>query len=262
MKSVYLLTASLLLATLTAVTADDQAGKKKKKGHYPGGTFVWETDIEGNLISSQLKLALHGKKKLTGEYSDDNVTLDIESPTFDGKTVTFTLAFDAGGIDVNAAFTGVVEGDSLKGTAKLDLGGQELELPVDATRQTGKRDVTGEWNLKVQTGEGEAFEPTVTLRLDKGKLVGKYEDDIAGSHDLTDLALKDNVLTFALGGEAQDGSVFKGTFRGKPRGDRLVGKAEVTINDLEMTAKVRGRRAMPKKKKKRKPAAEESAASE
>ena len=60
----------------------------------------------------------------------------------------------------------------------------------------------------------------------------------------------DNVLTFALGGEAQDGSVFKGTFRGKPRGDRLVGKAEVTINDLEMTAKVRGRRAMPKKKKK------------
>ena len=111
MKTVYLLTAALLLGTLSSSVAEEKAAKKSKPGkHNPSGTWVWNSEVDGNYIESQLKLALR-RKKLTGEYSDQNVSLEIENAEFDGKTVTFTLEFDVDGTEVKAAFTGVAQGD-------------------------------------------------------------------------------------------------------------------------------------------------------
>ncbi len=248
MKSAYLLTAALLVATVSSVVADDTAAPKKKKAgkHNPSGTFVWESDVGGNYISHQLKLTLRGKK-LTGEYSDDNVSLDIENGAFDGKTLSFTLEFDVDGTEVKADISGVVEGDSLKGTSKVNLNGEEFDLPIGAKRKTGRRDIVGEWKLTVETDAGEAFEPTVTIAMEKGKLSGTYDDVVAGEHELKELALKDNKLTFTIGGDAADGTPFTAKFTGKPRGDRIRGKADVVIGEAELTAKVRGKRTVEKK---------------
>lgn len=248
MKSAYLLTAALFVATINSAVADDTAAPKKKSGkHHPSGTFVWESDVGGNYISSQLKLALRGKK-LTGEYSDDNVSLEIENGAFDGKTLSFTLEFDVDGTEVKAAVSGVVEGDSLKGTTKVDLNGETFDLPIDGKRKTSRRDVVGEWKLTVETDAGEAFEPTVTIAMEKGKLSGTYDDVVAGEHELKELTLKDNKLSFTIGGDASDGTPFTAKFTGKPRGDRIRGKADVVIGEAELTAKVRGKRTVDQKK--------------
>lgn len=247
MKSAYLLTAALLVGVLSSAAAEEQT-KKKKPNHNPSGTWVWESDVDGGYIESTLKLTLRGKK-LSGEYSDQNVTLDIENPSFDGETVKFTLEFDVDGTEVSAEFSGVASGDKLTGVSKVDINGAEFELPVDADRRTGRRDVTGQWKFKVETPEGEVFEPVVNLKLARGKLVGSYEGDAAGSHELQEVKLKDNKLSFKIGGEAADGSSFTAMFTGKPRGDRIRGKAEVEINGAAMTAKVRGQRVVEKEDK-------------
>lgn len=248
MKFAYLLTAALLVGTLSTAAADEQAKKKKKAGnHNPSGTWVWESDVEGTYIESQLKLSLR-KKKLTGEYSDQNVSLEIENGAFDGKTVSFTLEFDVDGTEVKADFSAVAEGDKLTGVSKLDINGNQFDMPVEAKRRTGRRDVVGKWKFVVETAEGEVFEPVVNLELKKGKLVGSYEGDAAGAHDLQEVKLKDNKLTFKIAGDAADGSSFTALFTGKPRGDRIRGKSEVTINGAELTAKVRGHRIIKEDK--------------
>ncbi len=250
MKTAYLLTAALFVATLSDANADEP-GKKKPGRNNPSGTWVWESDVGGELIESQLKISLRGKK-LTGEYSDQNVNLELENAAFDGKTVTFTLEFDVDGTEVKANFSGVAEADKLTGTTKLSINGEETEMAVNAKRQTGRADVTGDWRLSVTTGNGEAFEPTVTLRLNKGKLSGIYEDEQAGRHDLQEVSLRDNRLSFSISGNAVDGSTFSATFTGTPRGNRIRGKSDVTINGSETTAKVRGRRLHKKAGKGRK----------
>lgn len=243
MKPAYLLIAALLVGTVSSSVAEETAKKKKPGKHNPSGTWVWESEVDGAYIESQLKLALRGKK-LTGEYSDQNVSLELENAAFDGETVTFTLEFDVDGTEVKADFSGVASGDKLKGLTKLNINGAELEMPVDAERRTGRRDVVGKWNFKVETSEGELFEPTVVLKLEKGRLVGTHEGDVAGSHDLQDVVLKDNQLSWTVEGSASDGSSFTAKFTGKPRGDRIRGKADVVVNGAEISAKVRGQRVI------------------
>jgi hypothetical protein len=247
MKSAYLLSAALLIATVNSALADDEVAQKKRGNlkHNPSGTFVWESDVGGNYIESQLKLMLRGKK-LSGEYSDQNVALEIENGAFDGETFSFSLEFDADGVEVSADVSGVVTGDKMTGVTKINLNGETFDLPIEAKRKTGKRDVLGEWNLSIETDAGEAFQPTVTITLKKGKLIGVYDGAVAGEHDLKELALKDNTLTFTIGGEAGDGTSFSAKFHGKPRGDRIRGKADVVIGGAEMTAKIRGKRTVEK----------------
>lgn len=248
MKSAYLLTAALLLGTLSSAVAEEEAAKKKKPGkHNPSGTWVWESDVDGTYIQSQLKLSLRGKK-LTGEYSDDNVSLDLENAEFDGKTVTFTLEFDVDGTEVRADFSGVVEGDKITGTTLVDLNGNEFEMPVDGKRRTLRRDVVGEWKLKSEI-DGQEMESTVTIKLEKGKLAGSYSSEVAGDHALQDVSLKSNKLSFTVAGETVDGTAFTGTFTGTPRGDRIRGNTEIEVDGAQMTAKVRGRRVIKKKEK-------------
>ncbi len=248
MKTAYLLTVVLFVGTLSSALADDEVRKAPRKQpgkNNPSGTWVWNSDVDGNFIESQLTLLLQGKE-LTGEYSDQNVSLDIENGQFDGKTFSFTLKFDVDGTQVKASVSGVVEGDKLTGMTKVSLNGVEIDLQVDAKRQTQRRDVVGTWNLKVETDAGEQFTPTVVLALEKGKLKGVYEGDAAGKHDLQDVTLKANKLTFAISGSAADGSTFSAKFTGRPRGNRIRGKSAVTINGVELSARVRGRRMVKK----------------
>ncbi len=244
----FLLTAAAVCLTGPSISADDQSTEKSAESarHDPTGTWVWETEVAGAFIESQLRLALDDDGKLTGEYSDQNVSLEISKGAFDGKTVTFSLEFDVDGNEVQADFSGTADGDSLKGLTKLTLNGEPIDLPIDARRRTSRRDVVGKWELSVETDNGEFFEPTVTLELRRGRLVGTYSDAAAGDHELSDVTLKNNVLTLVVEGEAPDGARFRAEFRGKPRGNRLEGKADVVINDNELTAAVTGRRVATK----------------
>ena len=251
MKCAYLLTAALLVGALSSAAADEPAKKKKPGKSNPSGTWTWESDVGGNYIASELKLSLHGKQ-LTGEYSDDNVSLEIENGQYDGDAFSFTLEFDVDGTEVKAAVSGVAAGDKMTGNTKLSINGQEIELPIDAKRDTKRKDVVGTWKLKVETDAGEVFEPTVVLSLDKGKLAGIYEGQAAGKLDLQDVKLEKNKLSFTISGDAADGSTFSAKFTGKPRGNRIGGKSAVTINGSELTAKVRGHRVTEKGKERKK----------
>lgn len=251
MKYACLLTAALVIGTLSSAVADEPAKNKKSGKSNPSGTWTWEADVGGNYIASELQLLLHGEQ-LTGEYNNDIVSLEIENSRYDGKTFSFTLEFDVDGTEIKAAVSGVAAGDKMTGNAKLSINGQEMELPIDAKRDTKRRDVVGTWKLKVETDAGEAFEPIVIVSLEKGKLAGSYEGQAAGKHDLQDVKLEENKLSFTISGDAADGSPFSAKFTGKPRGNRIGGKSTVTINGSELTAKVRGHRVTKKGKGKKK----------
>jgi hypothetical protein len=251
MKYAYLLTAALVIGTLSSAVADEPAKNKKSGKSNPSGTWTWEADVGGNYIASELKLLLHGEK-LTGEYSDNNVSLEIENGQYDGKTFSFTLEFDVDGTEIKAAVSGVATGDKMTGNTKLSINSQEMELPIDAKRDTKRKDVVGTWKLKVETDAGEVFEPTVVLSLEKGELAGSYDGQVAGKHDLQDVKLEKNKLSFTISGDAADGSTFLAKFTGKPRGNRIGGKSAVTIDGSELTAKVRGHRVTKKGKGKKK----------
>ena len=221
----------------------------------PSGTWVWETEVDGETIESRLSVSLNGKK-LRGTYRDQNVTEKIKNAKFDGKTMTFDLEFEVDGTEVKASFKGAATGDKLTGKANLSLDGQENTIEIKGVRKTRTADVVGSWKLDVETGDGESFSPTVTLKTEKRELSGTYQGPVAGKHDLKEISLKDNVLAFTVAGVADsDGSAFEAKFEGIPRGNFIKAKADVTINGVETSAKISGKRTPvrnPDRKKKEK----------
>jgi hypothetical protein len=71
--------------------------------------------------------------------------------------------------------------------------------------QSAKVDVTGKWQLTVQTEAGTTT-PTVTLKQDGEKLSGHYSSETLGEADVTG-TVKGNDVKFSFNGNLQGQSV-------------------------------------------------------
>lgn len=69
-----------------------------------------------------------------------------------------------------------------------------------------KVDVTGAWDLEVQTEVGGTTTPSVTLKQDGDKLTGHYSSATLGEAEVTG-SIKGNAITFSFSGNAQGQSV-------------------------------------------------------
>ncbi len=99
-------------------------------------------------------------------------------------------------------------------------------VAVPAFAQT-KVDVTGKWQLNVETQAGNGT-PTVTLKQDGDKLTGHYSSATLGEADVTG-SVKDTDVTFSFTANVQ-GTSLNVTYKGTVDKDSM--KGGVSLGDL------------------------------
>lgn len=89
-----------------------------------------------------------------------------------------------------------------------------------STASSQEVDVTGTWNLEVQTSQGGGS-PTVTLQQEDGRLTGRYESDLLGTADVSG-TVDGSAVTFSMEVSAQ-GTSLTVTYSGRAEGDTMSG---------------------------------------
>jgi hypothetical protein len=94
------------------------------------GKWTFTMDSQMGQVSGQVEMKTDGGK-LTGTFVlDGGRTLQITNGTVSGNDLAFDLVRDrpsGGSMTYNMA--GKVDGDTINGAARADLGGQAVELP-------------------------------------------------------------------------------------------------------------------------------------
>ena len=114
------------------------AQDKKEKAD-PSGTWKCETDVNGTKRESTLKIKLDGDK-LTGTITfSDKMESKIENAKFKDGELTFTAARELMDQKFTVKYTAKVEGDTLKGKAEADIGGETMKFDFEGKREKDKK---------------------------------------------------------------------------------------------------------------------------
>jgi hypothetical protein len=94
------------------------------------GKWTFTMDSQMGQVSGQVEMKSEGGK-LTGTFVlDGGRTLQITNGTVSGSDVAFDLVRDRpSGGTMTYNMTGKVDGDTINGAARTDMGGQTVELP-------------------------------------------------------------------------------------------------------------------------------------
>jgi hypothetical protein len=246
-----------LLAVLVSVNplfADD-ADTKKAAPPDPTGTWKWQRTFNDNDVEFTLKLNWDGKE-LTGKYSAFNNTSDIERAKFEKDQISFVAQREFNGNEFEVKFDGKVQPDELNGTIDVDFGDGPQEFEWTAKRAVETDDLVGVWDMRLESPDGGAITPRVTItKADGDKLEGRSVSDF-GEFDLKSIEIKDNAVSWEISRE-QDGRSFKVVYKGKPRGNSIEGETEYDFDGNKGTMKFTGKRTPPDETKKEKPVAEQ-----
>ncbi len=209
----------------------------------PSGTWRWESDVNGTIIESRLKLAFNGTS-LTGTYDDQNLDVEISDGSVDGNSVSFGFTVDYEGQELELMFSGEVQDDEIAGFVRIaDVGTYDWL----AKRATEPADVVGDWELEIVTPEGQVLSPTLRLTYNKPEFGGVYDSPLAGELPLSDVQLKENELRFTV--RADIGQEIVLNFQGTPRGSRLAGEVSYDFGGQTGTLEFSGSKKMPKRRK-------------
>lgn len=235
-----------LLAVLMLLCVPS-AGFSAEEKVDPSGTWKWKRELEGNENESVLKLKLD-KDKLIGTYTRGEFKSDVKNGKIDKDELSFEVAGKYGDLDIEAKFRGKVEKDGIKGSIDLNAGGQSGSIDWDAKRGLDYEDVVGKWQLRVESPEGQVYEPVLTLATDKDKKPeGVYTTQEIGEFKLQDITIKDADLLFKIVAE-RDGNKVTIAYTTKPAGDAIKGKVKLTFNENDFELDFTGKR-MPEEKK-------------
>jgi hypothetical protein len=94
------------------------------------GKWTFTMDSQMGQVSGQVEMKTDGGK-LTGTFVlDGGRTLQITNGTVSGNDLAFDLVRDRpSGGSMTYNMTGKVDGDTINGAARADMGGQAVELP-------------------------------------------------------------------------------------------------------------------------------------
>jgi len=114
------LTFAFLAALATAAAAQSPAD----------GKWTFTMDSQMGQVTGQVELKTEGGK-LTGTFTlDGGRALQITNGTVSGADLAFDLVRDRpSGGTMTYNMTGKVDGDTINGVARADMGGQTVELP-------------------------------------------------------------------------------------------------------------------------------------
>jgi len=163
-------------------------------------------------------------EKLTGEVKRDAGSLPLTG-TAKGNDVQFSYTVKYNDNDLLLTLTGKVSGDTMKGTvsfggmaedewsAKRAGGAAAAPAPV-ASSVTSAIDVTGAWDVEVQTDQGSG-NPSFTFKQEGEKLTGDYKGAF-GEAKLTGTIKGDKIeWSVKVSGQVEGTVVYTGTTDGK-----------------------------------------------
>ncbi|MBL9125756.1 MAG: hypothetical protein JNG90_19100 [Planctomycetaceae bacterium] len=213
----------------------------KEAGESPiHGNWTLVATSEGGTFEPKLMI-VHEGDKIEGVYVwDEQTKVDIKEPKLSDKELTFKVEHDFSGSPIVVLYSVTTDGDSLKGKADYDLGGQTGTATIEGKR-VKPAEVAGTWNISLTTEDGQSFD--VTLKLEQGGdgLKGTYTGP-AGEAEIKDAKVDGNKIEFSVVRE-RDGQEFEIEYEGTIDGDAIKGEAEADFGGQEMTLKFEGKRA-------------------
>jgi hypothetical protein len=206
----------LIAPALAAAQADkpvDVTGEWERTVETPNGSFT-----------STMKLQKTGDTLSGVSMRRDGTESKLNDVKLDGKTLTFTQDITVNGMDLHLAYTGTVDGDTIKGT--FQVGGQTMNWSAKrvTSAAAGPVSAAGTWKLTVETPNGTR-ERTVVLKQDGEKLTGTATGPNDQAVPLEDVSLKGKELRFTLSFD-RNGQTVKRTYIATVNGDTLSGTIE------------------------------------
>ncbi len=108
---------TLMLVGMAAVLAACASAPSQPKGPNLSGTWVLTTESPMGAQDSDMVIKQEGDQ-FSGTITSQMGSVDYKGKITGSKDVAFGFAFDAQGMNLQIDYTGVVEGDTMKGTAK------------------------------------------------------------------------------------------------------------------------------------------------
>lgn len=126
------LVAAAFVVALTGLVGGVRAEDKAN----PTGTWKWTVEFNGQKREQTLKLKLDGDKLTGGMVRKDQET-PIEDAKFKDGEISFKIVRERNGQKFVSEYSGKLKGDTIKGTIKANLGGEERKMDWDAKRAGG-----------------------------------------------------------------------------------------------------------------------------
>ncbi len=227
MKQMAIRRAVGVLALIVLATPLAQVSAKQAKGGITGDWQI-KADYDGRQITSILSLSNDAQGKLKGEWISFFGLSEVSDLKYEGNNLSFAYTSRFGDQERTTKFAGTVQKGKLSGTLSSDRG----EYKAEGTRIPAIPAAAGNWEAKVKTPDRE-YTATLAIKADaKGKLSAEWKSQ-TGEHQITNVQLKGNKLTFVRKSKIQDReseSTFEGTIKGQvltgtfksDRGERTV----------------------------------------
>ena len=127
---------SFLFAVLVCAVLDTNV---QAQAPDPTGTWTWERSFNNNVMAYTLKLMKDDAGKLAGTYSvkrgdTDGEPVELENVKCEGDKLWFSATRSRNGNEFTVHYEGNVSGDNIKGSTKVDWGGQQREFDWIAKR--------------------------------------------------------------------------------------------------------------------------------
>ena len=100
----------------------------------PTGTWKWTVDFGGRTREMTLKLKLDGDKLTGSMVGREGKDIPIEDASYKDGDVSFQVTRERDGRKITTKYTGKVSGDTLKGKAEFERGGQAQSRDWEAKR--------------------------------------------------------------------------------------------------------------------------------
>lgn len=213
MKKLVSILSVLALALAAAVVAFAQTSPA-------AGEWDAAMNTPGGVRNFKLAFKVEGEK-LTGTVGRESGSLPL-SGTAKGNDVQFSYTVNYNGNDLVLTMTGKITGNDIKGT--VSFGGMAEDewtakragaaaAPV-ASSTTNQADVTGSWDVEVQTEQGSG-NPAFTFKQEGEKLTGQYKG-LLGEAPLTGTVKGDKIeFSMKVSGQVEGTVTYTGTTDGK-----------------------------------------------
>lgn len=212
----------------------------REAGATLGGDWELVATSDGGTFEPKLVI-VHDGDKLEGLYIwDEGTQVAIKEAKLNDKELTFKVEHDFSGDTIVVVYTVTTDGDSLKGKADYDLGGQTGTATIEGKRVKAA-DVAGTWNLTLTSDDGQSFDVTAKLEQGADGLKGSYTGP-AGDAEISDASVKGDKVAFKVSRE-RDGQTIVIEYEGKVDGDTMKGEAEYDFGGQSGAFKFEGKRA-------------------
>jgi hypothetical protein len=211
------LTLALFAGLLALAT---QAADDVKTSSPLDGTWRWEfTMPDGGKITPTLRVrtAENGTIRGTTRFRSGTTT-PVTNLTLKGNAVSFEVVRAREEGATVTRYTGIQNGDKIKGRMVSNWNGQEESYPWEAARYN---EVEGTWKWRFNFGGGRGGDATLTLKRDGERLTGKLNMG-RGAADIHHGRFRKGEVSFHTERE-RDGETFTNHYWGKFSGDTIAG---------------------------------------